>query len=110
MKNISELIKMVVMDMGLSPREINNGQCEDFALKIASKVEGSSEVCTENFVEFGVLPGHVWILFGGKHYDAECPEGTKNFMMLPIFLKMGEKEIEALKKQGYRVSKRGEKA
>jgi hypothetical protein len=28
---------------------------------------------------------HVWITNGIFHYDAECPEGVKNFFHLPFF-------------------------
>lgn len=82
---LRQVICKTIQEAGVSPYEINNGQCEDFASKIVSKVEGSSDVCTENFVEFGLLPGHVWILFEGKHYDAEAPHGVKDFSDLPIF-------------------------
>jgi hypothetical protein len=30
---------------------------------------------------------HMWITDGTYHYDAECPEGTKNFFELPIFMR-----------------------
>ncbi len=30
------------------------------------------------------LPSHVWIVYKGKHYDAECPEGVDNFFELPL--------------------------
>lgn len=85
MQVIKTVISNVIKQMGMSPYEINNSRCEDFALKIASKVKGAVDVCTENFVEFGSLPGHVWILFERKHYDAECIDGVDNFLELPIF-------------------------
>ena len=28
---------------------------------------------------------HIWLYDGTYHYDAECPNGTKNFFELPIF-------------------------
>jgi hypothetical protein len=28
---------------------------------------------------------HVWITVGGRHYDAECPEGVDNLFELPFF-------------------------
>ena len=80
-----QAINDTTREMGMPPYEINNSQCEEFALKIVSKVKGAEDVCTENFVEFGSLPGHVWILFEGKHYDAECIDGVDNFLELPIF-------------------------
>lgn len=38
---------------------------------------------------------HVWIYYNGKHYDAECPEGVKNWCSLPIFRKL----FESIKKE-----------
>ena len=35
-----------------------------------------------NRIRFGT---HVWLFDGTRHYDAECPKGTKNFLKLPIF-------------------------
>jgi len=37
-----------------------------------------------NAISFGY---HVWIYFNGMHYDAECPNGVKNFFKLPIYQK-----------------------
>jgi len=31
------------------------------------------------------LPGHIWIYYNGRHYDAERPYGVNNFMDLPYF-------------------------
>lgn len=28
---------------------------------------------------------HVWLVHGDRHYDAECPQGTENFLELPFF-------------------------
>ena len=35
-----------------------------------------------NEVHFG---GHVWLTCGGKHFDAECPDGVDSFFELPLF-------------------------
>lgn len=35
-----------------------------------------------NTVDFGY---HVWLTSGGRHYDAECPEGVDSFFDLPLF-------------------------
>lgn len=88
MKNI--IIK-TLKEWNITPYNINNGLCEDFAKEIIDKMGGYSDilydVCTENFVEFGELSGHVWIYYKRKHYDAECPQGVKNWRELPIFKK-----------------------
>ena len=91
--------------------QINNGRCEEFAMDAIDDLGGYSnetyELTTEDFgdewgtvqpgfkSDFGNLPesikkeidlpGHVWIFHKGKHYDAERPDGVKNFFNLPIF-------------------------
>jgi hypothetical protein len=30
------------------------------------------------------IPSHCWIMFNGRSYDAECPNGTDNFFELPL--------------------------
>lgn len=37
---------------------------------------------TLNDVGFGY---HVWLTSGGKHFDAECPDGVDSFFELPLF-------------------------
>ena len=78
--------------------EINNGACEEFAQKIESKVTGAREVATQNYSDIdGIitikgkrvsLPGHCWITYKGKYYDAETPEGVTNYLDLKIFKKV----------------------
>jgi hypothetical protein len=31
---------------------------------------------------------HVWLTYGGRHYDAECPTGVVNFFDLPFFVRV----------------------
>lgn len=31
------------------------------------------------------FPGHYWVLYKGRHYDAECPLGVTNWLELPLF-------------------------
>lgn len=37
-----------------------------------------------NEIDFG---GHIWIVSGKMHYDAECPDGVASFFDLPLFLR-----------------------
>jgi hypothetical protein len=41
---------------------------------------------------------HVWIATGGKHYDAEAPDGVHSFFDLPFFLRW----IAGIKAEGAR--------
>lgn len=85
-----------------SPRDINNGACEDFqqhALEVLGSDCGAEEVCDGSFPEIGemcsrfarpaggmfALPGHFWILHNGRHYDAEAPAGVERWQDLPIY-------------------------
>jgi hypothetical protein len=84
---INEQIKI----WNVKPYDINNGQCEDFAMAVIKSMGGYSdtleEVATESFNNTDDLPGHVWIYYGDKYYDAECPEGVSDWRELPIFKK-----------------------
>lgn len=89
MKKISKIILETIKKFKLSPKDINSGLCEDFALIVVKKMGGYKEnlyeLCTEDFVDFGELSGHVWIYYNGKHYDSECVNGVKNWKDLPFF-------------------------
>jgi hypothetical protein len=100
---ITEAINQTIQEFMEEPYNINCGLCEDFAMCILDKLgieSGSSEETYElgtnnlepEFADF--LPGHVWIVHKGKCYDAECPEGVDNFLLLPIFkrIRRGEKQ------------------
>ena len=87
---ITIIIKTLIEEWEKSPYDINDGDCENFAMEVIKRMGGYSkdisEVCTQNFQDLGGLDlGHVWILYKGKHYDAQCPNGIKNWFDLPIF-------------------------
>jgi hypothetical protein len=87
----------------LSPRasDINNGDCEEFAWAIiwamGYEIENDEvEIRGDPFDqpdEFGNgpylgaqgWPGHFWIEYKGKHYDADCADGVECWHDLPIF-------------------------
>ena len=81
---ISELIEKYAK----SPWDINNGDCEGFALDLIEMI-GGEDWDTNCLGDYGdlceLLPGHVWVWKDGKHYDAECPEGVTDPLELPIF-------------------------
>jgi len=51
-----------------------------------------------NSIHFGY---HVWLEFGGKYYDAECPEGVENFFELPLFQVYIKTYLEEQNKTGH---------
>ena len=89
---ISAAIKSLIAEYGMSPWEINNGDCENFALDLIEMV-GGEDWGTEslgNYELWEILPGHVWVYLDGKHYDSECPEGVDTPLELPIFARFLE--------------------
>ncbi len=37
------------------------------------------------------IPAHCWVEMGGRHYDAECPEGADNLFEVPLFRRLMER-------------------
>lgn len=42
----------------------------------------------------GAAPQHCWISFGGRHHDAEHPNGVENPLDLNVFRRMMGREVE----------------
>ncbi len=65
--------------------DVNNGWCEEWADRAAELLPGSY---TEDFIP-GYSPGgdsgHTWLVYGGRHYDAECLGGVTDPARLPFF-------------------------
>ena len=88
---VTETILNLIKEWGVDPYDINNGRCEEFALEVIKQIPEAIDVQTESFDgEDTKLPGHVWILYQDKHYDAECPEGVSDWKDLPIFKKLNK--------------------
>ncbi len=75
-------IERVVLGLGCTPYEVNNGLCGEISEHVESAVPGAREFATSSY---SVLPGHSWIYYGDRHYDAEAPHGVEEFLDLPIF-------------------------
>jgi hypothetical protein len=86
---IIQIIKKLVAEWDKDPYDINNGDCEPFAIEVIKRMGGYQDVLFEltsdNFVEDRLLPDHVWVYYKGRHYDAECPEGVDSWKDLPLF-------------------------
>jgi len=48
----------------------------------------------------GFVPVHAWIIFEGRHYDAECPEGVDNLFELPL-VRRGMEFLAAANAEGF---------
>jgi hypothetical protein len=66
--------------------DINSGRCVSVAQRVHDNVEGTT------MMKVG-YKYHVWIMYDGKHYDAEVPTGVYNYTNLPFFARMSEKNI-----------------
>ena len=90
---ITEIIDDLVSIWGISPYDINCGECDEFAQTTIECLGGYSdnlyELVTGNFdPEMNTdLPGHMWIFYKGRHYDSESPYGVDDWRQLPIFTK-----------------------
>lgn len=84
---ITREIGKLVREYNKSPYEINNGECEDFAMNIIERMGGYSDELTDNATPDMGLPGHYWIEYKGVCYDAECSSGVLGWQNLPIFLR-----------------------
>jgi len=94
---ISDEIRAEVSEMGMHPFDINDGYCEDFANNVIARMGGYRDGLCETEVEIETkgqigcqdLPGHVWIVCDGLHYDAEEPQGVDDWRELPLFARLG---------------------
>jgi len=67
------------------PYDINNGNCEDFQRALIAAFPEAHERVTESYPGTERRPGHCWVYFRGRHYDAEAPRGVDRWQRLPIF-------------------------
>jgi len=103
--NVSNLIKiikkLIPKYQGLQPNcsieEINSGSCDNFAVNVLEyffdrELVDSLFYRTFNGVKLVIssdysddLEPHTWIVYDGKHYDAEAPYGVDELHDLPIY-------------------------
>jgi hypothetical protein len=75
--------------------DINTGYCWNFSHDVIKKVPGANEVVNpiSNAIDLPstarkddlYLPTHSWVLYQGRHYDSEAPEGVDYWWQLPIY-------------------------
>lgn len=93
---ITDFIRRLIKQWAKDPREINCGDCEDFAGEIENAGFGTAfwgdELNSENWSENVRHLGYEWeaqfhcfIEFNGQYYDSECPEGVNWPDELPFF-------------------------
>jgi len=92
---IKHLVKMWFMFYGENEKEINSGNCEGFALDVVDLLPEAESFWGDEFsAEFWGLSeedardctdGHCFVLYMGKFYDSECPEGVDHPKDLSFF-------------------------
>ncbi len=88
---LGPIVREEVVKFGKHPWDINNGECEDFAVALANRLKTAGLEAWDNGCP-DELPGHCWVTVkvGAKnqlHVDAETPFGEPCFLFLPIFLR-----------------------
>lgn len=97
MKNAYKVGAFDLEGLNQAPEAINTGFCDFVANEAAEQIPGAivrtmdyentqysdyqSELDDYNFRETN---GHSWIEYKGKHYDAEAPNGVKDWRDLPL--------------------------
>lgn len=69
--NITKIIKKEVIRFNVSPYNINNGYCGEFADIIHSIIKNTEII---EFPFESKYFGHIFIKYKGKYYDAEAPK------------------------------------
>jgi len=73
----------------MSPKLINNGACEDFAMALKERFpDGETMWGDEMPLVFGPFhepDAHCFFSYGGKFYDSECPTGVDTPANLPFY-------------------------
>ena len=82
------------------PSEINHGNCEDFALELTTLIPEADMYWAEDWFEVDMFSvrdsmslGHCFVVFKGRFYDSERPEGVDNPLDLPFFQYYGGKQV-----------------
>lgn len=68
-----------------SAAEINCGDCEKFAYHVADIFPGARVEWddVQPGVELGACAGHAFVIYRGRYYDSEAPEGVSHWKELP---------------------------
>lgn len=70
---VAALIQDAIRDFGMTAKEINNGNCDEFAEFLVARFPDfqlEQSTADESFT-------HDWVSYNGLHYDAETPEGVE---------------------------------
>lgn len=85
--------------------DINNGFCEDLAEIVAARIPGAEVVPAYDpelhplREDGGYDADHFVIVFEGRFYDCECPEGVNHVRDLPIYQNRGKTRAQVLEER-----------
>lgn len=82
-QNLSRSIRKLAKEYKISPRKINCGCCADFASVIWDRFSRPKELEFGSYYDYEY--GHTYLIFEGLCYDAEKPNGVKDWQDLPSF-------------------------
>ena len=68
---------------GLTEEDINSGSCFDWATEVFDLIEGS-RIAGHNLN----CVGHCWVEYKGLCYDAEHPDGVRNWLALSFWTRL----------------------
>jgi hypothetical protein len=96
-QTISETIRDLVDEYNQHPYDINDGNCECFALDVQKRYPEVTvfwgDAILELFPKTYVDPSpHCFVYYKGRFYDAEEPDGTLHPMFLPFYFRVAGKE------------------
>jgi len=79
--DVEAAIRWLVRDSGMNPRQINFGNCDQFAERMVDTVGGTLMATSDE----SNLPAHYFLLRKGRCHDAEAPQGVAGPSDLPIY-------------------------
>jgi hypothetical protein len=93
---IQDAIREVTNALGLSPYDINNGYCYEWAEQVYERLASTHKVELWE-VPFGMGDtSHAFLRIDGRFYDAELPAGVEDHAGLPLFTKLPPQPVWAI--------------
>ena len=92
--DIAMVIQELIKKYDDTPYSINNGYCQEFAEDLVKLVRGAEHFeVGGSWVEENIdEPAHSFVKFEGRYYDAEAPQGVRDWHNLPVFHNLTGKE------------------
>ena len=93
---VEALADLYCRSVGYTTEDINDGDCHDFACNLRMLVD-DGEVYWDDEIQQGASRGyHAFLLYEGRYYDAELPQGADNWWELPFYARYEQKHGRSL--------------